>query len=391
MQLTYGVTLVSALSACGTADVADLGPGDASKTNGCWDVGALRQGAFDEASRPGFIAVSGGVIVERPVREGAPEREIVYLDAGGEASWSPAESGSLDLMDAKGDEILYQLGLTTELQRARRAEGEPEPVPQSGTAYGWASFDGPIVAWLDAVGHGQGRLNVFDGDAHHTPGNAAVGSVVVSRGRVVWIDGSTIQVWSRGAQEVHSTEPAWVDGVAIGADALFYLADRALYRVPSGGTPSIIADGECELLAGDGDWVAAACFDDTGSSRVYVEAPDGELLEHDLGVGRVGALAISDGRLAFVAYSDPDLCGSGAPTDSGAAYLFDLRTEKLVELGRVIKPCMCCGAYWPPARISLSADAVAWRYPLLGEPGPRGLAGAVAYRAVVSCNEGTAD
>lgn len=380
--------LVIGTSACGrTGLMAGLHQGDSAEPAGC--SGERHRASVDDRRLRSFIAVPGGVVVQRPTGPEGMDAEIVVFDGEGAPTWTIGHAGSdVGLLDAKGDEILYAGGSirSSDLYRARRGQEEPEPIPAEDYAYDGA-FAGPLVAWVRSIAHGSGDLTLFDGVSSRALGVIELGlGPSVSDGRIAWGKGPTIQVWSKNEIRSYEVQSNAIRYLVLGADALFYIELGHLYRSELGDdAPAILADG-CRLLASDGARVAAACASGdagVGAWSVHVFASDGETSEYPLAVGRVGALAISGRRVAFTGYSDPDVCSDRDSVASGAAYLLDPETGQTFLLGRIMKPCRSLPAFYRrPVQIALSEDMAAWRGPISAGSDPLTT---VAYGSILGC------
>lgn len=217
-------------------------------------------------------------------------------------------------------------------------------------------FDGVSAAWATE----QGVL-VYDGESVSTVAAAKLAtSPFIAGGTLVWSahDGKDYEVYRARGGAVERLTANTIedhDPVLVGEEVL-WRCGAEICRA-RGGERDVLDTGGCSSPAAGGGSAAWGCKGHVarytpGQPLLTLERPDAE----------PAAVRVDGTRLAWV---EPDDKTESFPAQ-GRLLFSDGASP--VEVARVGLPCLYCDAYWPPLRVSLRGEVLAWSYAMTGSP-----------------------
>ncbi len=191
-------------------------------------------------------------------------------------------------------------------------------------------------------------------------------------GRVLWLTwGETRTLWlaprdGRPSAIARGT----IEDSALGDDAAWWLEGGAVMRhdFASGDNRRVHA-GPCGMLVAEGRRAAAVCGPTSGDDYI-MRAGEPFVFEGERAVpfasqggDGIAGLRLFEGRIAWVEYPAGVGC-SGSGEETGELVIASIDRPDVSHIATtVLAGCWCCGAYWPPLQLSLSAAGIAWNYP----------------------------
>ncbi|MEL6182685.1 MAG: hypothetical protein AAFS10_27250, partial [Myxococcota bacterium] len=211
----------------------------------------------------------------------------------------------------------------------------------------------------------------------------------LEQGRVVWSmwkDNGTraVQLWDGQRVRQVSASTADVMGTALITETHLFWSERSptaqvvAYDLATE-TMRTVHEGSCLVTDAEGDSAVFVCSEDSEPS--VFTTPSSLWLTTEGRTRRVRDAAIliaarlHGQRLAWAEYDGPDAWCQGFA--EGRLMVAGLEQEEPLEVDTIGSGCWCCGAIWPPLKLELDEEHIAWNYALTDESSPRG--GSIGY------------
>jgi hypothetical protein len=233
-------------------------------------------------------------------------------------------------------------------------------------------LDGAGAAWAT-----EQAVLAYDGASVSTVAAAKLAtSPFIAGGTIVWSahDGKDYEVYRARGGAVETLTDNTIedhDPILVG-DEVLWRCGAEICRARGGGR-DVLDTGECGSPAAGGGSAAWGC-----KGHVARYTPGQPLVTIARPAASPVAVRVDGTRLAWV---EPDDTVESFP---GQGRLFFSDGASPLEVARVGLPCLHCGAYWPPLRVSLRGEVLAWSYAVTGSPTQPEYGNSLGYVRVIA-------